>query len=427
MSARIGQRRKIYPSKYRQYKDGSMNGNITRILSNPSPPVKSYSKVQTENKVSAPNNKTPREIYSRERGCLRTVINYNNNHVMPAADDKNSFQEMPATDGKQNFQEMPIDECRQVYRDEINTLWREVEDFRITCKKEMVRQRTLLDKHRIECEEALKNGNVSSRAPDVTEGKDYTNELNTLKENMQILEKKQKLLDQEEEIVEREEQLAKRQEKLKEYEKDVEEAEALLDKRQNIAKRRSQDVEFLNHDLLTIKQDLEESISSEERNMDSSETGKTEASWEQTASDTSELINSPETSCKARRNWQLARRHLIDKVTLLETTIQRYRTQVASSSATITAKDMVISRLQKELNMLVTSMISMTNTRIRYLLDYYDEELGEIRKTQTVDQIHPSKAIQKTVNRKTSVQITEVLILNLKYMRTLKHKVTQVL
>ncbi|XP_053390495.1 uncharacterized protein LOC128553353 [Mercenaria mercenaria] len=82
--------------------------------------------------------------------------------------------------------------------------------------------------------------------------------------------------------------------------------------------------------------------------MDGLETSKTDGSGEQTTSYTTTAINSPAASCKARRNWQLARRHLIDKVTLLETTIQRYRTQVASSSATITAKDIVISRLQKE-------------------------------------------------------------------------------
>jgi hypothetical protein len=56
---------------------------------------------------------------------------------------------------------------------------------------------------------------------------------------------------------------------------------------------------------LTIKQELEESIDKAENNMDGSDDiSKTdETSGEQTESFTSTLINSPETSCKARRNW----------------------------------------------------------------------------------------------------------------------------
>lgn len=60
-------------------------------------------------------------------------------HKKPAADEMHTCQELPGRgrDNPQNFQNLPIEECRQIYRNEINTLWKEVEDFRITCQKEV--------------------------------------------------------------------------------------------------------------------------------------------------------------------------------------------------------------------------------------------------------------------------------------------------
>jgi hypothetical protein len=50
---------------------------------------------------------------------------------------REKIQRNHTPNGIRDFQEMPIEECRQIYKDEINTLWREVEDFRLTCQKEV--------------------------------------------------------------------------------------------------------------------------------------------------------------------------------------------------------------------------------------------------------------------------------------------------
>ncbi|XP_052767791.1 S phase cyclin A-associated protein in the endoplasmic reticulum-like isoform X2 [Mya arenaria] len=206
-------------------------------------------------------------------------------------------------------------------------------------------------------------------APDASENPDFRSELRRLEENMAALERKQALLDSEEALLDKEENITKRSMRLQEFEKEVEEAETLLDRRQNIARRRSQTVEMLNHDLLTMKAELEERLDEAQAAGEDGEEGGTypnDANSGEASDQGSNFTNSSEASSKARRHWQLARRHLVDKVSLLEATVQRYRTQVASASANITAKDMVIDKLKKQ-NLAFSEEMEEKTKRIKQL------------------------------------------------------------
>ncbi|KAH3859377.1 hypothetical protein DPMN_102097 [Dreissena polymorpha] len=179
-------------------------------------------------------------------------------------------------------------------------------------------------------------------ASDASDSPNFRTELKKLEANMAALEEKQAFLDHEQELLDKEENLSKRTQKLKDFEKEVEEAEMMLDKRQNLVRQRSMTVEQLNHDLLTMKSELEERLTNIEQDEGVSDT----VTHDNDQAPQQPL--SPTASSNARHNWQVARRHLVDKVKLLEATVQRYRTQVASSTATITAKEMAIDRLVKE-------------------------------------------------------------------------------
>ncbi|KAL4238762.1 hypothetical protein ACF0H5_003470 [Mactra antiquata] len=249
---------------------------------------------------------------------------------------------------------MPIEDYRSLYRREVTTLWQEVEDFKTICQNEIARQKALLDKCIANTEMYIQGTKENGSAPEVTEDKYYAKDLQQLDTDMVTIERNQKLLDEEQTLDAREENLLKRQEKLKQYEKDVEEAELLLDKRQSIVRRRSEVVENLNEDLLSMKQELQANIEEAETELINNDAvedhtdDSSDVSTTTTTTPTATNCNTPETSSKARRHWQLARRHLVDKVTVLETTVSRYRAQVASSAAMITAKDITIARLQKQ-------------------------------------------------------------------------------
>ena len=64
---------------------------------------------------------------------------HSNNHTMFEVDGSDNIHKTNTQNGNGDLQEMPIEVCRQMYKDEINTLWREVEDFRLTCQKEVCR------------------------------------------------------------------------------------------------------------------------------------------------------------------------------------------------------------------------------------------------------------------------------------------------
>ncbi|CAL1542447.1 unnamed protein product, partial [Lymnaea stagnalis] len=51
-------------------------------------------------------------------------------------------------------------------------------------------------------------------------------------------------------------------------------------------------------------------------------------------------------SDRARKNWDMVRRNLMDKQHLLESTVQKYRSELASATSTIAGKDILIARLQ---------------------------------------------------------------------------------
>ncbi|GFO20571.1 myosin-11-like isoform x2 [Plakobranchus ocellatus] len=211
---------------------------------------------------------------------------------------------------------------RAVFRVEMMRLRKEVNDFRQFCQSQIKLHASLVEKSLctgVASETATPLNGV--RAPDASR---LGEQLKDLEQNMQLYQKKQQVLDLETELLAKEEQLSERQCHLEEYEKEILEVESMLNQRQAICDRRQRALFTLDEELQTLRQELEE---------------------------TREHIHSdgsiPESSSeRARRNWDMVRRNLMDKQQLLETTVQKYRSELAAATSTIAGKDILITRLQ---------------------------------------------------------------------------------
>ncbi|XP_041353445.1 plectin-like [Gigantopelta aegis] len=235
------------------------------------------------------------------------------------------LEETLMQDGKE---EEAVSACRQMFKEEMVRLRTEVEEFKELCVQQVDIQKNMVEKHRGNCEKDLisftsRNGVKKAEEVDPQ----LQEQLKLLESSMEFFQHKQKILDEEMDLLNREEALARKQKDLEEYEKEIIEVEAMLNQRQAISSRRQKHLATLDEELFSLRRELEET--------------KEQISQDQTTGAT--------TSEKAQKNWEIVRRNLIDKQHLLELTVQRYRSELASASSNIAGKEIIIAKMTHQL------------------------------------------------------------------------------
>ncbi|XP_046578670.1 coiled-coil domain-containing protein 18-like isoform X2 [Haliotis rubra] len=280
--------------------------------------------------------------------------------------------------------EQAVTECRRMFREEMVRLRREVEEFRELCLKQIKVQKQCVDDHRHTCEKEInglahRNG-FSRRLSVVSEEANLRDELKEemkeMESSMEFFQQKQKILDQEMELLNKEDELSKKHKELEEYEKEIQEVESLLNQRQAICDRRQKHLIVLDEELQSLRQDLVESK---------------EQMQQEVAANGAE--NNSE---KARKNWDIVRRNLMDKQHLLEATVQKYRSELASASSNIAGKDIMIAKLQQQLTE-TEGMVIVSERKIKQLETKLAFSVTEGRILE--EQLHG-------VNRKNSINIS---------------------
>uniref|UniRef100_A0A2C9JT46 Uncharacterized protein n=1 Tax=Biomphalaria glabrata TaxID=6526 RepID=A0A2C9JT46_BIOGL len=188
-------------------------------------------------------------------------------------------------------------------------LRKEVNDFRQFCAKQVEQNALVL------ANQWNKSSEISSSHP--KNGLALPEELQDVDVNLQLLQRKQKVLDLEAELSSKEKQLSEKQKNLEEYEKEIKEVESLLNQRQAVCDRRQR-----------------------------------------------ALVNLDEVKHKARTDalgMDMVRRNLLDRQHLLETTVQKYRGELAAATSTLAGKDILIARLQ---NTVITVLVLIFKARI---------------------------------------------------------------
>ncbi|XP_048259830.1 cytoskeletal protein Sojo-like isoform X2 [Haliotis rufescens] len=292
--------------------------------------------------------------------------------------------------------EQAVTECRRMFREEMVRLRREVEEFRELCLQQIKVQKQCVDDHRRTCEKeitALVPRNGFSRRLSVVseEGSlrdELKEELKEMETSMEFFQQKQKILDQEMELLNKEDELSKKQKDLEEYEKEIQEVESLLNQRQAICDRRQKHLVVLDEELQSLRQDLEES--------------KEQMQQEVAANGTEHHSERARKNCalsprlRGEEDWDIVRRNLMDKQHLLEATVQKYRSELASASSNIAGKEILIGKLQQQLTE-TEGMVIVSEKKIKQLETKLAFSVTEGRILE--EQLHG-------VNRKNSINIS---------------------
>nr|KAI8739706.1 pre-mRNA-splicing factor CWC22-like protein [Biomphalaria glabrata] len=225
-------------------------------------------------------------------------------------------EDLPPIPSTEDSQEAAVLDWRPVFRAEMLRLRKEVNDFRQFCAKQVEQNALVL------ANQWNKSSEISSSHP--KNGLPLSEELQDVDVNLQLLQRKQKVLDLEAELSSKEKQLSEKQKNLEEYEKEIKEVESLLNQRQAVCDRRQRALVNLDEELQQLRQELE-----------------------QTRDQIHQDGTIPESNSeRARRNWDMVRRNLLDRQHLLESTVQKYRGELAAATSTLAGKDILIARLQ---------------------------------------------------------------------------------
>ncbi|XP_046578668.1 spindle pole body component 110-like isoform X1 [Haliotis rubra] len=293
--------------------------------------------------------------------------------------------------------EQAVTECRRMFREEMVRLRREVEEFRELCLKQIKVQKQCVDDHRHTCEKEInglahRNG-FSRRLSVVSEEANLRDELKEemkeMESSMEFFQQKQKILDQEMELLNKEDELSKKHKELEEYEKEIQEVESLLNQRQAICDRRQKHLIVLDEELQSLRQDL---VESKEQMQQEVAANGAENNSEKARKNCSAL--SPR--LRGEEDWDIVRRNLMDKQHLLEATVQKYRSELASASSNIAGKDIMIAKLQQQLTE-TEGMVIVSERKIKQLETKLAFSVTEGRILE--EQLHG-------VNRKNSINIS---------------------
>lgn len=226
-----------------------------------------------------------------------------------------------------------LSECRRMFRMEMMQLGKELFQFRQMCQQEISKYKDLLNNKNTQDQDQennieSKNG-YSSMLGGTSVEQYWKTKLDNLQADMTYLEKKQAQLDKEQQLVDKEDELSQRLVSLESYEQEIEELESVLDRRQARCVKRQQSL-----------QDMEEELDQQRIEIEDNKQ-RLEESQEKT-----------DPSVTARKHWEIAKRGILETQSVLESTVQKYRAELASASSNITGKDILISKLDDQVKSL---------------------------------------------------------------------------
>ncbi|XP_022332536.2 uncharacterized protein LOC111130113 isoform X2 [Crassostrea virginica] len=222
-------------------------------------------------------------------------------------------------------------ECRRMFRMEMLQLGKELFQFRQMCQQEICKYKDLLNNKNSDNLDGnidAKNGYISLLGGTSVE-QYWKTKLDSLQADMTFLEKKQAQLDREQQMVDKEDELSKRLVSIENYEREIEELEAVLDKRQTRCVKRQQSL-----------QEMEEELDHQR------------VEFENNKQQLEDAQEKADPSVTARKHWEIAKRGILETQSVLESTVQKYRAELASASSNITGKDILINKLDQQVKSL---------------------------------------------------------------------------
>ncbi|ESO94164.1 hypothetical protein LOTGIDRAFT_161366 [Lottia gigantea] len=250
-------------------------------------------------------------------------------------------------------------ECRRMFREEILRLRHETEDFRIMCLKQIEKQKKAVEKHRKRCLNQLSDRTSNGEM-------ELESELQGLAESMEYLQHKQVILDKETELLNREEEIEKKQKYLEDFEHEIQDIELMLRHRQAICDRRQAALNSFDEELNNLKIEIEETKDEMEK----------------------EGIDTSTASERAKENWEATKRNMLDKQQVLENTVQKYRTELATTASALVGKDILIQKLNEKVKE-NEDQFHEKDKKIKSLEMKLEIALSEIRQMENkMDAIH---------------------------------------
>lgn len=226
-----------------------------------------------------------------------------------------------------------LSECRRMFRMEMMQLGKELFQFRQMCQQEISKYRDLLNNKNTperDQENNIESRNGYSNMLGGTSVEQYwKTKLDNLQADMTYLEKKQAQLDREQQLVDKEDELSQRLVNIESYEQEIEELESVLDRRQARCVKRQQSLQDMEEELDQQRLEIEDNKQRLEETQEKSDPSVT-----------------------ARKHWEIAKRGILEKQSVLESTVQKYRAELASASSNITGKDILISKLDDQVKSL---------------------------------------------------------------------------
>ncbi|XP_048734082.2 tropomyosin alpha-1 chain-like isoform X2 [Ostrea edulis] len=296
-------------------------------------------------------------------------------------------------------------ECRKMFRMEMMQLGKELFQFRQMCQQEISKYKDLLNKANNEERDQdnnieTKNG-YSTMLGGTSVEQYWKTKLDNLQADMTYLEKKQAQLDREQQLVDKEDELSQRLVSLENYEQEIEELESVLDKRQTRCLKRQQSI-----------QDVEEELEQQREELENNRQRLDEA---QEKSD-------PSTT--ARKHWEVAKRGILEKQSVLESTVQKYRAELASASSNITGKDILISKLDEQVKSL-NEQLEQKDKKIKNLESRLVLVIDECRKTASKnDNSGLSDSVHSTPSRRPDSRQSESINSDLSLSRSASYRGT---
>ncbi|XP_062614326.1 golgin subfamily A member 6-like protein 22 isoform X1 [Saccostrea cucullata] len=261
------------------------------------------------------------------------AINRNNKHTEKAKHRSHKKKKRKHSDYD------ALAECRKMFRMEMLQLGKELFQFRQMCQQEISRYKDLLNNtDNVERDKEnnieIKNG-YSTMLGGTSVEQYWKTKLDNLQADMTYLEKKQAQLDREKEIVDKEDDLSQRLVSLENYEQEIEELESVLDRRQARCVKRQQSLQDLEEDLEQQKEELENNKERLEE-----------------AQEKSDPSSTARRHCQKCFKLEIAKRGILEKQTVLESTVQKYRAELAAASSNSTAKEILINKLDEQVKSL---------------------------------------------------------------------------
>lgn len=226
-----------------------------------------------------------------------------------------------------------LSECRRMFRMEMMQLGKELFQFRQMCQQEISKYKDLLKNKNTperDQENNIESRNGYSNMLGGTSVEQYwKTKLDNLQADMTYLEKKQAQLDREQQLVDKEDELSQRLVNIESYEQEIEELESVLDRRQARCVKRQQSLQDMEEELDQQRLEIEDNKQKLEETQEKSDPSVT-----------------------AGKHWEIAKRGILEKQSVLESTVQKYRAELASASSNITGKDILISKLDDQVKSL---------------------------------------------------------------------------